>query len=936
MKPFTPVFQLNALMASMTLCFSVWANDDPVVEEEQQVSTTSSIEKTASIESSTTEVETSTSTNDYNRDPHKTNNDPIFEADDDDVSVEETFIEQESASSETKEGSTAEADASTSTNDYNRDPHKTNNDPILEVDDDDVSADETVIDQQVAPAEIKEGSTVEEDASTSAGDNTYDPHKTKNNEPINNENELINDADDDSGSEDIPVLDADDNTASDDTVSDDIFPGEDDTAVEPVAASLDSSISTGAALGLMFNGNNQYGVISTNGAFDPTQSFTVETWFKTDSLANKQHIVQQQDGSGTGRTIIGIRTSGQVYSYLGGSNLNSSVNIQAGDWHHVAVSFDSASRQLSMLLDGVEVATRTVDSNNKRGMEFSDGDLVLGANKKLSGSFFTGLMDETRVWQRALTQAELQVGKHMSVDPADPDLLMHFTYDEAIRSEVQNNWNNDDRWSKATYTLDYLYDNADFYRLALYNGVEATESRNHALLLDGDGDYVEIPHADTLNMNAFTVQAWVYLDKNSEGDYRNIVAKKPGTGTLQGWVLRLRDTLVPEFFMADGRSTLKVTGNSVLEKQTWYHLAASITSGTSKAENTATLYVNGVKVASKSSYNSTSKKAFDVNSDAPLRLGTWSGDIDNADYFMGQMDGVAMWNTVMAENDFILDRTVSLTGSDNLVAYYPFESTQLNDFSGNQHDGQYFGDAVTTTHALDNHLSGEGELIGYLANPDSLEIEVVQAPSQGNLVMEAVADKVIQFTFTPTTQKTNKWNDRYNTVTDSFDYRFIHPAGDFSVSERVSLVSEYNLSSETNDETTISECCVDAWVATGTEYQVGDIVYHDGKTWEAQDRGLGLELGEPGTTSEYYWVEVDSPCPDSDNTSVAVCPVDDCSVDEWAATTEYSRGDIVMYEGKTWEAQDSGLGLELPLPGASWYEVVWIEVESPCTDGTVN
>ncbi|WP_299004149.1 S8 family serine peptidase [uncultured Shewanella sp.] len=33
MKPLTPMFKLNALMASMTLCFSVWANDEAVVEE---------------------------------------------------------------------------------------------------------------------------------------------------------------------------------------------------------------------------------------------------------------------------------------------------------------------------------------------------------------------------------------------------------------------------------------------------------------------------------------------------------------------------------------------------------------------------------------------------------------------------------------------------------------------------------------------------------------------------------------------------------------------------------------------------------------------------------------------------------------------------------------------------------------------------------------
>jgi hypothetical protein len=70
--------------------------------------------------------------------------------------------------------------------------------------------------------------------------------------------------------------------------------------------------------------------------------------------------------------------------------------ITDGQWHRVGLVWDGTSRAL--YVDGSQVAKET-----QARLATSDGGLYIGAGKGLeSGSFWRGLIDDVRVYNRAI------------------------------------------------------------------------------------------------------------------------------------------------------------------------------------------------------------------------------------------------------------------------------------------------------------------------------------------------------------------------------------------------------------------------------------------------------------------------------------------------------------------------------------------------------
>ena len=79
--------------------------------------------------------------------------------------------------------------------------------------------------------------------------------------------------------------------------------------------------------------------------------------------------------------------------------LESESTITDGQWHHIGLVYDLDGLSRRLYVDGVEVAK---DINAVGGIP-SDGGLYFGADKDLSaGSFFSGLIDNVRIYNRAV------------------------------------------------------------------------------------------------------------------------------------------------------------------------------------------------------------------------------------------------------------------------------------------------------------------------------------------------------------------------------------------------------------------------------------------------------------------------------------------------------------------------------------------------------
>jgi hypothetical protein len=150
---------------------------------------------------------------------------------------------------------------------------------------------------------------------------------------------------------------------------------------------------------LLFDGIDDY--VSTPFILDPADAvLSVFAWIK--GAAPGQVIISQTGGT---NWLLADPSEGKLRTSLsrpaGGRSapepLISEFIINDDNWHRVGLTWNGSNRIL--YVDGSEVARDT-----QSGLESSAGGLYIGAGKNLEpGSFFSGLIDDVRIYNRAVT-----------------------------------------------------------------------------------------------------------------------------------------------------------------------------------------------------------------------------------------------------------------------------------------------------------------------------------------------------------------------------------------------------------------------------------------------------------------------------------------------------------------------------------------------------
>jgi len=138
--------------------------------------------------------------------------------------------------------------------------------------------------------------------------------------------------------------------------------------------------------------------------------FSVFIWIKGGAAG--QELICQADGTGSGETWLGIDSASSflmtelVSPPIGrfiSQPLVSELVITDGQWHHVGFVWDGSYRYL--YVDGTEVAK---DTQALAQLKYSNGGLHIGTSKKRdTGTFFSGLIDDVRIYNKALSAEEI-------------------------------------------------------------------------------------------------------------------------------------------------------------------------------------------------------------------------------------------------------------------------------------------------------------------------------------------------------------------------------------------------------------------------------------------------------------------------------------------------------------------------------------------------
>jgi len=152
---------------------------------------------------------------------------------------------------------------------------------------------------------------------------------------------------------------------------------------------------------LSFNGNNSYA--TTPGAALPAMNtaLSIAYWLSTNSKPTSlQPVVSLGNDVQQMSIQAGYRDSKIGVWQNPGSWLVTSTPPSARAWHHVAYTYDGQIHRL--YVDGVEVSTSTITPSAAVSTNLQIGRILNGSD------FLKASLDELRVYNRALTAAEIQ------------------------------------------------------------------------------------------------------------------------------------------------------------------------------------------------------------------------------------------------------------------------------------------------------------------------------------------------------------------------------------------------------------------------------------------------------------------------------------------------------------------------------------------------
>ena len=172
--------------------------------------------------------------------------------------------------------------------------------------------------------------------------------------------------------------------------------------------------------GLSFDGVNDWVTVPDAPSLDLTTGMTLEGWVRPTAGGSSWRtlILKEQAGNliyGLYSNEDSARPSGHVFVGGGDRDTRGTAPVALNAWTHLASTYDGSV--LRLFVNGVQVSTRALAGP----IAASTGALRIGGNA-VWPEWFQGLIDEVRVYNRALTPAEIQSDMSTPIGaPAPPD-----------------------------------------------------------------------------------------------------------------------------------------------------------------------------------------------------------------------------------------------------------------------------------------------------------------------------------------------------------------------------------------------------------------------------------------------------------------------------------------------------------------------------------
>jgi len=155
---------------------------------------------------------------------------------------------------------------------------------------------------------------------------------------------------------------------------------------------------------LSFNGTSAWVTIADAASLHLTTGMTIEAWVNPTSGTGWRSAILKEAGSGLAWSLYTSNNGSRPAGYAHVSSdvaVTGTAAVPLSTWTHLAITYDGTA--LKMYVNGTLVRTTALSG----AMATSTSALRIGGNS-IWGEYFRGLIDEVRVYNRALSAAEIQ------------------------------------------------------------------------------------------------------------------------------------------------------------------------------------------------------------------------------------------------------------------------------------------------------------------------------------------------------------------------------------------------------------------------------------------------------------------------------------------------------------------------------------------------
>jgi Concanavalin A-like lectin/glucanases superfamily/Fibronectin type III domain len=187
---------------------------------------------------------------------------------------------------------------------------------------------------------------------------------------------------------------------------------------------------------LKFDGVNDWVTVNDSASLDLSSHLTLEAWVNPAVLMSSWKTVLMKEQPGDEVYTLYANTDlnkPMMAQWINGSKtVSGSSNLAPNTWWHIAATYDGIYQRL--YVNGVQVNSRA-----QTGLiQQSNGELRIGGNS-IFGEYFNGLIDEVKIYNRQLSNADISKDYLIAVSVSNPPQLVvgNKTLEPYVDSNIQ-------------------------------------------------------------------------------------------------------------------------------------------------------------------------------------------------------------------------------------------------------------------------------------------------------------------------------------------------------------------------------------------------------------------------------------------------------------------------------------------------------------------